>query len=142
MARRHIGQSFPTVLTDESGVAVGVTGEALDANLATQVAGEDITEDVLKTEQRFKYKVLSADGQIKAGPGFVHTMTFTSDAAATAGTIILYDSLSETGTAVFTYTVPASYIAPFTIILDVEMATGIYLGFTTTADVVVTTSYR
>jgi len=28
--RRHTGQSIPTVLTDEDGVAVAVTGEALD----------------------------------------------------------------------------------------------------------------
>jgi len=117
-------------------------GGGYNITLATQIAGEDITNEVLKVEQRYTYKVLAADGQIKNGPGFVHTMTFTSDAAATAGTIILWDGLTETGTAVFTYTVPAAYISPFTIILDVEMLTGIYLGFTTTADVTVTTSFR
>ena len=111
--------------------------------LDTLIAGEDLTNDVLKVEQRFSYAYLVADGQVKAGAGFLHTVTISPiDAAATAGTIFVYDALTETTPTIFAYTVPASALVPVTVILDVSFATGLYVGFSTTADVSVTISYR
>ena len=86
---------------------------------------------------------MSADTQVKASGGFLHALTFTcGDAAPTAGTIIVYDNTAESGTIVFDHEFSTTPFMPFTIILDVTMGTGIYIGFTTTADVNVTPSWR
>lgn len=111
--------------------------------LNTLIAGEDLTNDVQKVEQRFSYVNLSADGQVKAGAGFLHTLTFAQiDAAPTAGTIIVYDSLTETGTIIYSETFDTTVFRGYTVTLDVSFATGLYIGFTTTADVGCTVSYR
>lgn len=106
-------------------------------------AYEDNTAGVAKVEQRYSYVLLAADAQVKAGAGFLHTVTFScNDAAPTAGSLILYDSLTETGTQIFNHTFTTTPFAPCTVILDVSFSTGLYAGFTTTADVNVTFSYR
>lgn len=86
----------------------------------------------------------TGDAQILAGPGYVSHMTCQgTDAAATAGTIILHDALTETGTAIFTFTVAAlDYHAPIVFPVLANFATGIYLGYTTTADVNCTVFYN
>lgn len=125
-------------------------GRILDDNgyetqtLGTKIAGEDLTNDVMKTEQRFSYKaVTAADAQVKAGAGFLHCITFScNDAAPTAGSIIVYDSLTETGTQIFNHTFTTTPFVPFTVFFDCVFSTGLYLGFTTTADVNVSVSYR
>lgn len=115
--------------------------EAVD--LGTQIAGEDLTNDVLKTEQRYTYAYVVADTLVKTGAGFVHTVTFSpTDTAATAGTIFLYDKTTEATPTIFAYSIPAAALVPVTVILDVSFTTGLYVGFTTTADVAVTISYR
>jgi hypothetical protein len=127
---------------DPSGFEFDASGN-VKTTLATAIAGEDLTNNVIKVEERFSYAYCVADTQVKAGAGFVHTLSFTPlDAAATAGTIFLYDSLTEAVPTVFSYYIPAAALVPVTVILDVSMATGIYIGFTTTADVAVTVSYR
>lgn len=120
------------------------TSHFFSVSLSTLIAGEDLTNNVLKTEQRFSYSpVAAADVQVKGSAGFLHTVTFScNDAAPTAGSIIIYDSLSETGTQVFNHTFTTTPFVPFTITLDCVMGTGIYIGFTTTNDVNVSCSYR
>lgn len=111
--------------------------------LATTLSGEDQTNDVMKVEGQFSYKnIPHADTQVKASAGFVHTVTCGSDAAATAGTIILYDNTAESGTVVYTWTFPAANVPTATVVLDVVMTTGIYMGYTTTGDVDCVVSYR
>lgn len=89
------------------------------------------------------YRLCTADTQVKAGAGKLHTLTFTcNDAAPTAGSIIVYDSLTETGTQIFNHTFTTTPFAPLTVVLDVRFSTGLYVGFTTTADVNVTVSYE
>lgn len=91
----------------------------------------------------FDYKLLAADGLVKTGTGVLHSVTFScNDAAPTAGSLILYDALTETGTQIFNHTFTTTPFAPCTVVLDVAFATGLYAGFTTTADVNVTFSYR
>lgn len=105
---------------------------------------EDNTVQVAKVEHRYtpSYKITS-DLQVKAGAGFIHTVTFTcNDAAPTAGSIIIYDSLTETGSELFNHTFTTTPFAPFTVTLDNSFATGLFVGFTTTADVNVFISYR
>ena len=111
--------------------------------LVTQIAGEDLTNEILKVEQRFTPLYVTADTQVKAGAGFLHTITFTCiDAAPTAGTIIVYDSLTETGTILYSETFTTTPFRGYTVTIDGNFATGLYVGFTTTADVGVTVSYR
>lgn len=111
--------------------------------LGTQLAGEDIPNDVLKVEQRGSGVMVSADTRVKTGAGFLHALTFTClDAAPTAGSVIVYDNSAESGTVLFNHTFTTTPFVPFTVTLDVTFATGLYIGFTTTADVGVTPSWR
>lgn len=111
---------------------------------ATALAGEDLTNDVQKVEERFSASgKLTADTAVKAGSGFVHTVTFTcNDAAPTAGSIIIFDNTAESGTELFNHTFTTTPFVPFSVTLDHTFATGLYVGFTTTADVNVFVSYR
>lgn len=113
-------------------------------SLATLIAGEDITNNVLKVEQRFSSAYCAgADTLVKTGAGFLHTLTFSQiDAAPTAGTIIVYDNTAESGTIIFSSTWTTGIFYPTTVTIDASFATGLYVGYTTTADIGVTVSYR
>lgn len=99
---------------------------------------------IVRVEQgQFIHSHKTADAQIKAGEGFLHTLTFAqTDAAPTAGTIIVYDSLTETGTIIYSETFDTTIFRGYSVHLDVLFATGLYVGFTTTADVGITVAYR
>jgi hypothetical protein len=114
------------------------------ASLITLLAGEDLTNDVLKVEQRYTSSyVLTSDTLIKSGSGEIHTITISqNDAAPTAGTIDVYDNITASGSKLFTWTLTTAVFNPFTVTLDQTFATGLYLDFTTTADVAVSISYR
>lgn len=85
---------------------------------------------------------LIADGQVKAGAGFVHTISIGGlIAAPTAGLLTVYDSLTETGPVIFAAWIAAG-ILPVTIVLDEAFSTGLYIGFDATlANVNVNVSY-
>lgn len=111
--------------------------------MATGVAGEDLANDVLKTEQRFSGSVVTADSLVKSGAGFLHTLTFScNDAAPTAGSIIVYDNTAESGTILYSETFDTTAFRGYTVLLDISFTTGLYIGFTTTNDINVTPSYR
>jgi hypothetical protein len=94
-------------------------------------------------EESYNYTVKAADALIKTGAGKVHTLTFScNDAAPTAGSVILSDAVSETGTQIFNHTFTTTPFAPCSVTLDAAFSTGLYIGFTTTADVNVTVTYR
>lgn len=85
----------------------------------------------------------TADTLVKTGTGMVHTVTCASDAAATAGTLAIRDAVSAgTGTILQQIEFVAAFFPPVTMTLDQEFATGLYLDFTTTADVHCSASYR
>jgi hypothetical protein len=87
--------------------------------------------------------VTAADAQVKAGAGVLHCITFScNDAAPTAGSIIVFDSLTEANTQIFNHTFTTTPFVPFTVFFDCAFTTGLYLGFTTTGDVNVSVSYR
>ena len=136
--------SAPTLTDGQRGdLQLDVNGNT-KTSMATKLAGEDLTNDVTKVEERFSYSpVATADVQIKSGAGFLHSITIScNDAAPTAGSLIVYDSLTETGTQMFNHTFTTTPFVPTTIFFDTSFSTGLYLGFTTTADVNVTVSYR
>ncbi len=85
----------------------------------------------------------TADAQIKAGAGFIHTISIAGlTATPTAGLLTVYDSLTETGTVVYAEWVFAT-VEGHTILLDVPVGTGIYVGFDgTLANVQATVVYR
>lgn len=115
----------------------------LKTTLGAVLPGQDSEADVQKVEQRFNGTLVTSDNQIKSGAGFVHTLTFScNDAAPTAGSIIVYNSLTESGTQLFNHTFTTTPFVPFTVTLDMEFSLGLYIGFTTTADVNVSVSWR
>jgi len=138
-------QVTPTSIADgKYGVVRTSSTRALMVSQDTLLAGEDLTNNVLKTEQRFSYSAVAvADVQVKSGAGFLHTVTFScNDAVPTAGSIIIYDNTAESGTQVFNHTFTTTPFIPFTVHLDYSISTGIYIGFTTTNDVNVSCGYR
>ncbi len=97
----------------------------------------------LMVEQVFTYGRATADTQIKATAGFVHTVSVAPTGTVTAGVLTVYDSAAESGTVIFSVSLPITSFSPFTIILNVNAATGIYVGFDATlANVQATVSYR
>ena len=128
----------------------GPTTGVLDANsnvgttLATTLAGEDVNADVQKTEERYSTipiggtdAMIAADQLHKSGLGYVRSITCYSDATATAGTIALRDNTAAgAGNILWSFDVLAvAYNTPFTVDLQTPFSVGLYLDFTTTADV-------
>lgn len=118
--------------------------DQLGVSLATLISGEDQTNSVLRVEGQFSYKPIPhADTQVKATAGFIHTVTCSSDAAATAGTIDIRDGIAAGGgTLIQTLTYTTNNYPPATLTLDVVTTSGIYMDYTTTADVDCVVSYR
>lgn len=91
----------------------------------------------------FTGKHVTSDTQVKKTPGVLHSLTFAqTDEAPTAGSIIVYDSLTETGTILYSETFTTTPFRGYTVVLDIVFSTGLYIGFSTTADVGVTVSYK
>lgn len=109
-----------------------------------QAAGEDLAADVEKTESRGAARaVITADTQVSAGSGVLRSITIAQgDALPTAGSIIVYDSLTETGTILYSETLVATAFNGYTIHLGLPYGTGLFIGFTTVADVNVTLNHR
>jgi len=93
--------------------------------------------------ETFQVLKVTEDTLVKTGTGKLHSLTFTcNDAAPTAGSIVVYNSLTETGTELYNETFTTTPFRGYTVVLDAAFATGLYVGFTTTADVNVFVSYR
>jgi hypothetical protein len=105
-------------------------------NLATLIAGEDLTAGVMKVEQRFSYaNILTATTTtIKSGAGFLHCITFNKPVASEVWTI--YDNTSGSGTKIGTITLPAALLneGPVTAVYDVSFATGLTIVSGSTTD--------
>lgn len=91
----------------------------------------------------YSYSRKTADGQVKATAGFVHTICLApTTATPTAGLVTLYDSAAESGTIVFSSWFFATTNAECAT-LDVTMGTGIFVGYdATVTNMSVTVSYR
>lgn len=116
-------------LNDQDGSAFNVDANGnVKLTMATTLAGEDITNDVLKVEQRFSYLNITA-GQattvVKGSPGFLHAIIFNSAAAATNVTTV-YDNIAASGTKIGTITpVSTNANVPNSVIYDCVFATGL-----------------
>jgi hypothetical protein len=111
--------------------------------LGTTLAGEDTVAGVMKVEHRYSYAFVQSDTAVKSTAGFLHALTFScADAAPTAGSITVYDNTAASGTKIFEHTFTTTAFMPFSVLIDATFGTGLYVDFTTTADVNVTVSYR
>lgn len=101
-----------------------------------QIAGEDLTADVLKVEQRFTpaYISTATTTTVKSGAGFLHSLTVNG---GTAGTIIGYDNTAGSGTVLFSFD---STNALATYLFDIVFSTG--LTIVTASATKITVSYR
>lgn len=91
---------------------------------------------------KVRYSRKTADGQVKASSGFVHTVSIApTTATPTAGLLSIYDSTTETGTVVYSEWVFAT-TPGHTVTLDVFCDNGIYVGYDAAlANVSVTVGY-
>lgn len=121
------------------------------ATLPNTLAGEDVANDVQKIEERYLTiptggtdAMVAADQLYKSGPGYVRSITCYSDATATAGTIALRDNtVAGAGNILWSFDVLAvAYNTPFTVDLQTPFSVGLFLDFTTTADVKCMARYR
>ena len=141
--------SFTQIVSSGASFVFDTVTGGLKVYKSAQDGGEHIGAAEAEGYQRVLGDFLSSgqktgDAQIKASAGYVsHMICQGSDAAAVAGTIIIHDSLTETSTAIFTFTVAAlDNHVPMVFPINVQAATGIYLGYTTTTDVNCTVFYR
>lgn len=131
--------SEPTLVDgDGSSLAVDVNKNLKTTN-TTLAAGEDLTNDVQKVEQRFSYATIKtlATTTIKSGAGFVHSITIIG---GTLGTIAVYDNTAASGTEIIPSFTPTATLPCPTMILDETFSTG--LTIITGAATIINISYR
>ena len=98
----------------------------------------------IKTNEFKPFVPVTADTLVQTGPGFLECIIYSeTDAAPTAGTISILDSTTAGGgTVILTWSVGTSVFTPVQVCPLVPFTTGLYIDFTTTADVQVKTVYR
>lgn len=97
--------------------------------LGTTIAGEDITKDVLKVEQRYIRARATADSLLVTGAGRLHTITISPlTATPVAGLLTIYDNTAESGTVIYSEWVFATAQGK-SVTLDIAFGTGVYVGF-------------
>jgi len=109
-------------------------------SLTTRIAGEDLNNDVLKTENRFAYKSFSAAtsaSNIKTGSGLLHTINILG---GTAGSLLVWDSTGGSGTLIVPGVILGSTSVPVTLTFDTAFNYG--LTFTTGCATIISFSYR
>lgn len=129
--------------SDGSVTPLGGVDDAAKVTKTTLDACERIIEGVCVVEERYSTipiggtdAMIAADQLIKAGSGYVRSLTCYSDATATAGTIALRDNtVAGAGNILWSLDVLAvAYNTPFTVDLQTPFSVGLFLDFTTTAD--------
>ncbi len=133
-------QVTPTTLTNNQAAAIGVDANRnVKVTLATEIAGEDLTNNVLKVEQRFSYAAISTatTTTIKSGAGFIHTLNIVG---GTLGAITVYDNTAGSGTTIIPTFTPTATLPCPSIVLDQTFATG--LTIVTAAATIINVGYR
>jgi hypothetical protein len=112
-------------------------------NLEVQVAGEDLTNDVLKVEERFSYLNIVA-GQattvVKTGSGLLHAIIFNGPATAT-NTTNVYDNTAASGTLIAT-PLATAVVLPTTVTYNCAFSTGLTIITATANGANMTVVYR
>jgi len=120
-------------LSDGEAIALQVdsTGNLKDT-LATKIAGEDLTNDVMKMSNNATYTNISASALIKTGAGVLKGIVVNSHSS---GTLKLWDNTSAATTVIFN---TITFAAGSGIVLNlpaVEFSTGLYATIGGTADI-------
>lgn len=114
-------------------------GRILDDNgyetqtLGTKIAGEDLTNDVLKIRDAANYTNLSASALIKTGAGVLKGIVVNSHAS---GTLKLWDNTSA-ATTVICNTITFAAGPNFIKLPSIEFTTGLYATIGGTADITI-----
>ncbi len=115
----------------------------LQSNLFTKIAGEDLTNDVMKCEEQFSYTNITLAAPtttvVKSGAGLLHCIQINK--AVATGVITVYDNTAASGTVIATITQPAAVLATTqNCLYDVKFNTGLTVVTSTAAqDITVST---
>lgn len=111
-------------------------------DMTTKLAGEDLTNDVLKVEEQYKYNyiVTAATTLVKNTSGILHSITINKPVAA--GIIEVYDAITAAAPTIAIITRAATLLTdgPVTLLYDVKFNTGLTIKTTETQNI--TVSYR
>lgn len=133
----------PTLISGEDESLQVDSNANLKVTLATKLAGEDLTNDVMKVEGQFSFSNITTatTTTVKSGSGFFHSLTINTTVASSV--ITIYDNTAGSGTKIGTITLPAVLLAegPNTAIYDVKFSTGLTI-VTATGASDITISYR
>jgi len=112
-------------------------------SLGTTIAGEDLTNDVMKVEQRFSYLNIpsAATTTVKSGSGLLHSIIITNP-GATSNTIKIYDSTAASGTVIVDWSTSGGTPAAGSYIFDVSFTTGLTVVTAGTTSPNLTVTYR
>ena len=137
-------ETTPETLTNNQAAAIGIdVNRNVKVTEATLLAGEDLTNNVVKVEQRFSFAYI-APGQattvVKGSAGFLHSITFNKAAAATNVTTI-YDNASGSGT-IIAVPLTTAVVSPITVIYDISFINGLTIITGTANGADMTVSYR
>ncbi len=102
----------------------------VSTTLATAIAGEDLSNDVVKTKSRSSYANISASTLIATGPGRIFGIFVAS--ASNTPTIKIWDNTSAATTTLINTFTPAA--AAYYQLPGVEFATGLYVTIGGTVD--------
>lgn len=105
----------------------------LKMTLATLIAGEDLTNNVTKVEERFSYVHITTatTTNVKSGAGFLHLIVINTTAA---GAITIYDNTAASGTTIAIFAASATI---GTYLYDVSFTTGLTVVTAAASDVTI-----
>lgn len=99
----------------------------MQTNLYTKIAGEDLTNDVMKVQGQFTYTNITTQTTttIKSSAGLFHRLTINTPLAS--GVITIFDNTAGSGTKIGTITFPATLVSdgPITATYNVKFSTGL-----------------
>ena len=101
------------------------------SSLGTKIAGEDLTNDILKIRDNATYTNITASALIKTGAGVLKGIVVNSH---TSGTLKLWDNTSAATTVIFN-TITFAAGPNFISLPAVEFSTGLYATIGGTADI-------
>jgi hypothetical protein len=135
-----IYNTTPTTRTDGQGGPLQTEADGtLRTSLATGIAGEDLTNDVLKVEARYAFTNLvgAATTTVKASAGFLHNLVINK--WVSGASITIYDNTSAASTKIGTITMSAAQSSepPWAAVYDMAFATGLTIVITGAIDVTV-----
>lgn len=138
-------RSTPLTLANEdfsSEIAVDVHNNQL-FSLATLEPGSNPADDVQEVLTPLTAVLVTGDNQVNPGRTYVGSITIQPNTTTpTAGSIAIYDSLTEGGTKKYEFALPNTWFAPFTIIVNSWFDTGVFVGYTTAANVNTTVTIK